>query len=255
MKYIIAFVIALSFSAFAQSGDTVTTPSGLKYIVIKKGTGVHADSNKSVEVHYIGSLTDGKVFDSSRDRNEPIDFVLGTGQVIKGWDEGIALMNVGDRYKMIIPSNLAYGEKGAGGVIPPNAILIFDVELISVSVPRVAISEAMLEYVISDSIPAAIKKYHELKKDHFNEYNFKESQLNTLGYQLLQAGRTDQAIEFLKLNAESYPESANVYDSLGEAYMMKGDKLEAKKYFEKSIKINPANKNAEDNIKKLKESK
>jgi tetratricopeptide (TPR) repeat protein len=255
MKYLIAFVLALSFSVFAQSGDTVITKSGLKYIVLKKGSGVHADSNKSVEVHYIGSLIDGKIFDNSRDRGEPIDFILGTGQVIKGWDEGISLMNVGDRFKMIIPSNLAYGEKGAGGAIPPNSTLIFDVELISVSAPKIAISEAMLEYIISDSIQAAVKKYHELKKDHFNEYNFKESQLNTLGYQLLQAGRTDQAIEFLKLNAESYPESANVYDSLGEAYMLKGNKEEAKKYFEKSMKINPKNKNAEDNIKKLQETK
>jgi len=255
MKYLIAFVIALSFSMFAQSADTVTTNSGLKYIVLKKGTGIHADSNKTVEVHYIGSLTDGKIFDNSRDRGEPIDFILGTGQVIKGWEEGIALMNVGDRFKMIIPSNLAYGEKGAGGVIPPNATLIFDVELISVSAPKIAISEALLEYVISDSIPAAVKKYHELKKDHFDEYNFKESQLNMLGYQLLQAGRTDQAIEFLKLNAESYPESANVYDSLGEAYLLKGNKEEAKKNFEKSLKINPKNKEAEDNIKKLNEAK
>jgi tetratricopeptide (TPR) repeat protein len=255
MKYLIAFVIALSFSVFAQSGDTITTKSGLKYIVLKKGTGIHAESNKSVEVHYIGSLTDGKVFDNSRDRGEPIDFILGTGQVIKGWDEGIALMNVGDRYKMIIPSDLAYGEKGAVGVIPPNATLIFDVELISVSAPKTAISDALLEYVITDSIQAAVNKYHELKKDHFDEYNFKESQLNMLAYQLLQAGRTDQAIEFLKLNAESYPESANVYDSLGEAFMIKGNKEEAVKNFEKSIKINPTNKNAEDNLKKLQEAK
>src|SRR5664279_294484 len=159
MKYLIAFVIALSFSVFAQSGDTVTTKSGLKYIVLKKGSGVHADSNKSVEVHYIGSLTSGKIFGNSRDRGEPIDFILGTSQVIKGWDEGISLMNVGDRFKMIIPSNLAYGEKGAGGAIPPNATLIFDVELISVSAPKIAISEAMLEYIISDSIQAAVKKY------------------------------------------------------------------------------------------------
>jgi len=256
MKYIIAFLITFSFSVFAQSTDTVTTQSGLKYIVLKKGTGVHADSNKSVEVHYIGSLTDGKVFDSSRDRGEPIDFILGSGQVIKGWDEGISLMNVGDRYKMIIPPDLAYGEKGAGGgVIPPNATLIFDVELISVSAPKIAISEALLEYVITDSIQAAVKKYHELKKDHFDEYNFRESQLNMLGYQLLQAGRTDQAIEFLKLNAESFPESANVYDSLGEAYMIKGNKEEAIKDFAKSLKINPKNKNAEDNLKKLAETK
>ncbi len=255
MKFIIALLIAFSFSVFCQSNDTLTTQSGLKYIILNKGTGVHADSNKSVEVHYIGSLTDGKIFDSSRDRGEPIDFILGTGQVIRGWDEGISLMKVGDRYKLIIPSDLAYGEKGAGGVIPPNATLVFDVELLSVSAPKIAISETLLEYVITDSIQAAVNKYHELKKDHADEYNFKENQLNMLGYQLLQAGRTDQAIAFLKLNAESYPQSANVYDSLGEAFMVKGDKEEAKKYFEKSIKINPSNKNAIESLKKLTETK
>jgi predicted Zn-dependent protease len=112
-----------------------------------------------------------------------------------------------------------------------------------------------MDLVLADSIQAAINKYHDLKKNNFNDYNFKESQLNGFGYQLLQVGKIDQAIALLKLNAESYPESFNVYDSLGEAYMIKGNKDEAIMNYEKSLKLNPKNKNAEENIKKLKEGK
>lgn len=105
------------------------TDSGLYYKIIEKGNGAKAQKGKTVSVHYTGALENGDVFDSSYKRNEPIDFVLGTGQVISGWDEGISLLNVGDKARFVIPSNLGYGSRGAGGVIPPNAILVFDVEL------------------------------------------------------------------------------------------------------------------------------
>jgi FKBP-type peptidyl-prolyl cis-trans isomerase len=108
------------------------TPSGLEYTETQAGTGEQAAAGKTVRVHYTGKLTNGKVFDSSHTRNEPIEFKLGTGRVIKGWDEGIALMKVGGKATLTIPPHLGYGERGAGGVIPPNATLIFDVELVSV---------------------------------------------------------------------------------------------------------------------------
>ena len=108
------------------------TQSGLEYIEIEAGTGAQAVAGKSVSVHYTGKFQDGKVFDSSIPRGEPLTFPLGRGNVIKGWDEGIALMKVGGKAQLIIPPNLAYGERGAGGVIPPNATLVFDVELVSV---------------------------------------------------------------------------------------------------------------------------
>ena len=108
------------------------TDSGLRYQIIQKGSGAQAAKGSKVEVHYKGQLPDGTVFDSSYKRNQPIGFTLGVGQVIPGWDEGISLLKVGDKARFVIPSDLAYGSSGAGGVIPPDATLIFDVELVSV---------------------------------------------------------------------------------------------------------------------------
>lgn len=108
------------------------TSSGLRYKIEEEGNGPKAEKGQTVSVHYKGMLPDGSVFDSSYTRNQPIDFKLGKGQVISGWDEGIQLLNVGDKARFVIPPHLAYGERGAGGVIPPDATLVFDVELVKV---------------------------------------------------------------------------------------------------------------------------
>ena len=108
------------------------TASGLRYQILQKGEGKKATKGVGVSVHYKGQLLDGTVFDSSYKRKQPIDFNVGIGQVISGWDEGIQLLQVGDKARFVIPSNLAYGSAGAGGVIPPDATLIFDVELMDV---------------------------------------------------------------------------------------------------------------------------
>jgi peptidylprolyl isomerase len=110
-----------------------TTPSGLKYVDLVEGTGASPQTGQTVVVHYTGTLEDGTKFDSSRDRNQPFQFKIGVGQVIKGWDEGVGSMKVGGRRQLIIPAELGYGARGAGGVIPPNATLLFDVELLKLS--------------------------------------------------------------------------------------------------------------------------
>lgn len=141
-----SFRLAAIFAAFAflasvgpasaQQGKTIELPDGLKYTDVKVGDGAEAQKGLFVEVQYTGWLykngAKGAQFDSSRDRGKPFAFKLGAGQVIPGWDEGVAGMKIGGQRTLIIPPELAYGAKGAGGVIPPNATLIFDVELISV---------------------------------------------------------------------------------------------------------------------------
>ncbi len=116
-----------------DDNKAVTTDSGLKYVVLNEGTGATPKAGQTVVVHYTGTLEDGTKFDSSRDRGQPFSFKLGAGQVIKGWDEGLSTMKVGDRRQLIIPPELGYGARGAGGVIPPNATLVFDVELLKIS--------------------------------------------------------------------------------------------------------------------------
>lgn len=116
----------------ASEGKEITTSSGLQYLDQVVGTGDTAKAGQTVSVHYTGWLTNGTKFDSSVDRGQPFSFRLGVGQVIKGWDEGVQGMKIGGKRKLTIPSNLGYGARGAGGLIPPHATLVFDVELLGV---------------------------------------------------------------------------------------------------------------------------
>jgi peptidylprolyl isomerase len=135
-----AFLATRATTATAQApAKTMTTPSGLQITDIKAGTGASPQRGQTCVMHYTGWLYDesakdhhGKKFDSSVDRGEPFEFKIGQGQVIKGWDEGVASMKVGGKRTLIIPPELGYGARGAGGVIPPNATLVFDVELLAV---------------------------------------------------------------------------------------------------------------------------
>ena len=122
----------MPYEEAGPEGSEVTTSSGLQYIDLKIGAGATALAGQNVSVHYTGWLANGKKFDSSVDRGQPFSFPLGAGRVIKGWDEGVQGMKVGGKRKLTIPSNLGYGARGAGGAIPPNATLIFEVELLGV---------------------------------------------------------------------------------------------------------------------------
>ncbi len=125
--------LTLAIDKGATAVKTITTPSGLKYTVLKAGKGATPKPGQTVIVHYTGTLTNGKKFDSSRDRGQPFSFIVGQGQVIKGWDEALGGMKVGERRKLTIPPQLGYGATGAGADIPPNATLIFDVELLKIT--------------------------------------------------------------------------------------------------------------------------
>lgn len=139
MRKLSAVIIILLTIAFFggcekdMTGSEIKTDSGLKYVDEVIGTGDSPKTGQKVTVHYTGTLEDGKKFDSSRDRNQPLTFTIGIGQVIQGWDEGVSTMKKGGKRKLIIPANLGYGAQGAGGVIPPNATLIFEVELLEIN--------------------------------------------------------------------------------------------------------------------------
>jgi len=137
---VVAVLVAVAVAGASQAPGTggkvdekvITTGSGLKYVDMVVGTGDEAKKGQTVRVHYTGWLKDGFKFDSSVDRGKPFEFELGAGRVIKGWDEGVAGMKVGGKRKLIIPAQLGYGDRGAGGVIPPGAELTFEVELLGI---------------------------------------------------------------------------------------------------------------------------
>jgi peptidylprolyl isomerase len=150
---LVTLSLVVLLGACGPSEKTITTGSGLQYTVIEEGDGSAPEEGDIVAVHYRGTLEDETEFDNSYDRGEPFQFPLGRGMVIPGWDEGIALMKEGGKAKLVIPPDLAYGERGAGGVVPPNATLIFEVELISVrpGSPDAATEINEEDYVVMES--------------------------------------------------------------------------------------------------------
>jgi thiol-disulfide isomerase/thioredoxin len=244
MKLTLVLLCLLSFGPLAARADSpefVTTASGLKYAITKAGTGPMPQHGQVVVAHYVGTLLNGTVFDSSRTRNEPFSFVLGQHEVIKGWDEAFALLHVGDQATLIIPPELAYGSKSIPE-IPANSTLRFDVELLDVK--DHPLSGALGPVLDKNGLEAAQSLYKELWAEHFDGYYVDEGGLNNLGYSYLMKGKLPEGIAVLKWNVEQFPNSANAYDSLGEAYVRNGDGPQALANYKKSLELDPKNDNA-----------
>ncbi len=248
LLFIISFWIYV-ISVSAQQ-DTITTESGLKYFIVQDGEGEKVEEGKEVTLHGIGTFESGEVFWETRESNSPFHFVTGTNSVIKGVEEGVSKMRVGDRWIFILPPELAYGDKQRGP-IPPNSVLIFDYEILDVANPKKSIIDTLYSTIGNYGIDKALDLYNDLKKKD-NIYNFRADELNTLGYNLINEGKLEASRVILELNTKEYPNNFNTWDSLGEIYMkLNKDDLAIESY-EKSLKLYPKNTNAEEMIKKIK---
>lgn len=233
----------------APSNMATTTASGLTYLITQQGQGRQPKVGEIVSVHYTGALTNGVKFDRSRDRGEPIALKLGAGRVIKGLDEGIARLRIGDRAIFVIPPQLGYGSRGAGDAIPPDATLIFIVELMDAKATSLA--EMLSQTLNERGIDAVIPRYRELKNQGLANIYTSESDMNGWGYRLMRNGQVKEAIEVFKLNVEMYPRSANVYDSLAEAYLASGNKQGAIDNYSKALEIDPQLESAKQALRIL----
>ncbi|MBU8891231.1 MAG: FKBP-type peptidyl-prolyl cis-trans isomerase [Bacteroidales bacterium] len=249
LLFIISFWVYV-ISVSAQSSDTITTESGLKYYIVEDGDGEKVQEGKEVTLHGIGTLENGEVFWETRESNSPFQFVTGKNNVIKGVEEGVSKMRVGDRWIFILPPEIAYGVKQRGP-IPPNSTLVFDYEVLDVSDPKKSIIDTLYKIIESDGIDQALDMYQYLK-DQKDIFNFRADQLNVLGYKLIGEEKHDAAEVVLELNAKEHPDNFNVWDSLGEIYMVLGKDELAVECYEKSLELYPKNTNATEMIRKIK---
>ena len=241
-----AYVISVS----AQDNDTITTDSGLKYYIVEKGDGEKVQDGKEVTLHGIGTLVNGEVFWETRESNSPFHFITGTNSVIKGVEEGVSKMRVGDRWIFILPPEIAYGAKNRDP-IPPNSTLIFDYEILDVTNPKKTIVDTLHKIIDAESIDNALDLYWKLKAEN-EVYNFRADQLNGLGYKLMSEKKLEASKAVMELNTKEYPNDFNTWDSLGEIYMLLGEDKLAIQSYEKSLELFSENTNATKMIKKIK---
>jgi tetratricopeptide (TPR) repeat protein len=246
-------------NTFAQSYDTLTTKSGLKYYYLQRGNGPAVQPNCVVIRHYTVSLADGTKIESSRDKGKPFAWEHPSSEMIRGNNEALSLMKIGDRAVFIVPYNLAYGKKGLG-LVPPKATLLFDIEVIDIKKRSLymAITAALYEQPITPEskprIKEAISTYTRLKSKGFSDLYVNDDQLDMIGQNLLPKFPAE-AVEIFKLNTDLYPESYTAYESLGIGYFELGETELAIAAFEKAVSLNPGNTKAKVYLKQLKENK
>ncbi len=237
---------ALAQSPPAPAGQAAPLP-GLQVTLTARGNGPMPQPGQVVIAHYRGTLADnGQEFDSSYKRNQPFAFTLGRRQVIKGWDEGFAQLRVGDKAVFIIPPQLAYGDKQRGP-IPANSTLRFDVELLDIKPSSLA--DVLGDVIDAQGLEAAQARFKALQASQFGDAYVSESQLNGLGYRYLAKDKLPEALAVLHWAVALFPNSGNVYDSLGEAQLKAGQREAARASYEKSLALDPANENAKKVLK------
>jgi FKBP-type peptidyl-prolyl cis-trans isomerase len=224
----------------------ITTASGLTYVVTHEGHGRRPQSGEMVFVHYTVLLNDGTKIESSLDGGEPFDFLLGGGGVIKGMDEAVANLGLGDEAVLIVPPHLGYGDKGAGKVIPPGATLIFLIHMVDIRPRDKVLSNVLMDVTMTQGLAAAIKRYQELRSAKFADLYTSEGDMESLGYQLIKKKRLQDAVAFLRLNTEAYPQSADALATLADALKRSGDKAQALRYCKMALVIDPKNRDAID---------
>lgn len=249
-KWGVLFVFGLVTLLRAGTPSLITTDSGLQYAIVTRGAGAQPQAGQVVIAHYTGTLSDGTVFDTTHQDGKPFAFTLGRKQVIKGWDEGFALLHVGDKAVFVIPPGLAYGDQQRGS-IPANSTLRFEVELVEIK--GRALADLLQETIDTTGLEAAKQKFAEAKAGGFTGLFVDEGQLNGLGYRYLgKAGKLPEALAVLHWNVELFPESGNVHDSYGEALVKNGDRAGALASYTKALELDPKNKNAERFLAELK---
>ena len=232
----------------------ITTASGLTYFVTHEGGGRRPQPGEMAFLHYTVLLTDGTKIESSLDQGEPFDFLLGGGGVIKGMDEAVANLGLGDEAVLIVPPQLGYGAKGAGKVIPPGATLVFLIHLVDIRPKDKVLSNVLLDVAVTQGLDAAIKRYQELRSAKFGDLYASEADMESLGYQLMKKKRFQDAVAFLRLNTEAYPNSADAFVSLAEALKKSGDKVQALRCCKQALELDPKNQEAKDLVGELQAS-
>ncbi len=244
------FALFMLTCSFVNAQEIITTPSGLKYFYQKKGSGPIAKEGLELLLKVKGYFPAGDIFWTSEEIGSTFDIVLGKTRLIDGFNECVALMRIGDIVTCIIPPHLGYKEKGSGETIPPNATLMFDIELIGMGKTRIPITDTLFVTLKEHGIKKMTQLYKTLKKQNA-KYNTKESELNILGYRLLNENMPTEAIDVFNLNAKAYPKSWRVYNSLGEGYLHAKDTTRAIKYYKRSQTLNPKAENTIRMLNKL----